>query len=119
MSIKRKQWLAVGVSGISMFLSPIFSNQVHAEDELTTLERIQEEGELRVGTVSYPPFSTILRDENGDLEWAGVDAEIAREIASDLGVELSIIENISSDANAIDLEDGSVDMIIGAVTENE
>jgi polar amino acid transport system substrate-binding protein len=53
------------------------------EPESPTLARAQERGFLYVGNVQEPPFSYV----NEEGEFAGIDADIARYIASELDVE--------------------------------
>jgi ABC-type amino acid transport substrate-binding protein len=58
-----------------------------------TLAEIQQRGTLRVGLdASFPPFETV--DGNGQI--VGLDVDIARAIAADLGVEAEFI-NIGFD----------------------
>jgi polar amino acid transport system substrate-binding protein len=58
-----------------------------------TLAEIQRRGTLRVGLdASFPPFETI--DENGQI--VGLDVDLARAIAADLGVEVELV-NIGFD----------------------
>ena len=57
------------------------------------LAEIQRRGTLRVGLdASFPPFETI--DEQGQI--VGLDVDLAREIAADLGVEVELV-NIGFD----------------------
>ncbi|MCB9076137.1 MAG: amino acid ABC transporter substrate-binding protein [Anaerolineaceae bacterium] len=58
-----------------------------------TLAEIRQRGTLRVGLdASFPPFETI--DEQGQI--IGLDVDIARAVAADLGVELELV-NIGFD----------------------
>lgn len=62
-------------------------------DDDGTLADIQARGTLRVGLdASFPPFEMI----NGNNEIVGLDADIARAIAADLGVEAEFV-NIGFD----------------------
>jgi len=58
-----------------------------------TLAEIRRRGTLRVGLdASFPPFETI--DEDNQI--VGLDVDIARAIAADIGVELELV-NIGFD----------------------
>jgi ABC-type amino acid transport substrate-binding protein len=62
-------------------------------DDDGTLADIQRRGTLRVGLdASFPPFEMV----NGNNEIVGLDADIARAIAADLGVEAEFV-NIGFD----------------------
>lgn len=61
-----------------------------------TLEKIKAAGKLVVGTsADYPPYEFhLLNDKDGDL--VGIDIDIARVIAEELGVELEVKDLIFS-----------------------
>ncbi len=70
---------------------------------------------LIVGTnAEFAPFEFI--GDDGSVQ--GIDAEIAAEIAKDLGVELEI-SNMSFDALLPALSSGKVDIVIAGMTVNE
>jgi len=69
------------------------------------------EGTLTMGTnAEFPPFEYVEGDQV-----VGVDAEIAAEIAADLGVEL-IISNMAFDSIIPALTSGQIDVGIAAMT---
>lgn len=81
----------------------------------SVLKKIKAKKELVVGTsADYPPleFTTSV---NGKTEYVGVDIELAKEVAKDLGVKL-VIKNMSFDSLLVALETGKVDMVISAMT---
>ncbi len=62
--------------------------QQQTEEEADLLDQVLEAGVLRVSSdANYAPQSFL--DDNG--EWTGFDVEVAREVASRLGVELELI----------------------------
>ena len=62
------------------------------EDASGTLAQIQRKGVLRVATdLSFAPFTFRDPEGKGDLQYAGVDIELARLIADRMGVELVIV----------------------------
>ncbi|MCR4941506.1 MAG: transporter substrate-binding domain-containing protein [Campylobacter sp.] len=70
---------------------------------------------LRVGTnAEYPPFEFI--DENRNI--TGFDMELARELATRVGVELDIL-NMSFDGLIPALKSGKIDVAISAMSATE
>lgn len=84
-------------------------------EEQDLLAKVQEEGTLVVGTEgTYPPFT--FHDETGEL--TGFDVEIAREVASRLGVEAEFLET-QWDAMFAGLDAERFDMVANQVGINE
>jgi ABC-type amino acid transport substrate-binding protein len=109
---------------ISVVPQAVFSNDSAAgpgavpEKEMPKLEKIKETGKLVVGTsADYPPYEFhLLGDHEGEL--VGIDIEIARVIAEELGVKLEIKDLIFSRIfNA--LEAGQIDMAIAGLSPTE
>jgi ABC-type amino acid transport substrate-binding protein len=76
-----------------------------------SLAEIQRRGALRVGLdASFPPFETV--DANGQI--VGLDVDIARAIAADLGVEAELV-NIGFDGLYDALLARRVDLIISGL----
>jgi glutamate transport system substrate-binding protein len=82
----------------------------------TTMGRIQEAGEIKIG-VKYdvPPFG-FQNPQTGDVE--GFDVDLGRAIAEALGVEPNFIEAISDNRIPF-LQDGTVDLILSTMTINQ
>ncbi|EDL63240.1 amino acid ABC transporter substrate-binding protein, partial [Bacillus sp. SG-1] len=81
------------------------------QEEQSLYEQIQENGELLIGTEgTYPPFT--FHDESGEL--TGFDVEIAREVASRLGVE-PVFKETQWDAMFEGLNSNRFDMIANQV----
>ncbi|WP_297815691.1 ABC transporter substrate-binding protein/permease [uncultured Lactobacillus sp.] len=79
------------------------------------LKNIKKSGKLVVGTsADYPPLEFTASD-NGKTRYVGVDIELTRQIAKDMGVKL-VIKNMSFDSLLVALETGKVDMVISAMT---
>jgi len=82
--------------------------RMHNRDQ--TWERVRKSGTLRVGMdAGVPPFAM---PGNGDIQ--GFDADLARDLASRLGVHVAII-NTPSDALYDALLTGRVDALIAAL----
>jgi polar amino acid transport system substrate-binding protein len=76
-----------------------------------TLAEVQRRGTLRVGLdASFPPFEMI----NGNDEIVGLDVDIARAIAADLGVEAQFV-NIGFDGLYDALLARRVDMVLSGL----
>lgn len=80
----------------------------------STLESIQEKGQLVVGTsADYPPFEWISI-EGGEENIIGADIDLAQKIADELGVEL-VIENMGFDGLIPSLKTNRVDILIAGM----
>lgn len=83
-----------------------------ADDQLDV---IKERGELRVGlSADYAPYE-FERTVNGKREYVGIDIELAKKIAKDLGVELKIV-NMQFDSLLGSLKTGKIDAIISGMS---
>jgi glutamate transport system substrate-binding protein len=82
----------------------------------STLGRIQEAGEIKIG-VKYdvPPFG-FQNPESGEIE--GFDVDLGRAVAEKLGVEPNFVEAISDNRIPF-LQDGTVDLILSTMTINQ
>jgi ABC-type amino acid transport substrate-binding protein len=81
----------------------------------TTMGRIQEAGEIKIG-VKYdvPPFG-FQNPQSGEVE--GFDVDLGRAVAEKLGVEPNFIEAISDNRIPF-LQDGTVDLVLSTMTIN-
>ena len=81
----------------------------------STLGRIQDAGEIKIG-VKYdvPPFG-FQNPQSGEVE--GFDVDLGRAIAEKLGVKPNFIEAISDNRIPF-LEDGTVDIVLSTMTIN-
>ncbi len=88
------------------------------EKKISKLEKIKASGKLVVGTsADYPPYEFhLLSDEDGEL--VGIDIDIAKVIASELGVQLEIKDLIFSRIFKT-LETGQIDMAIAGLSPTE
>lgn len=72
---------------------------------------IQEKGTLVVGITDFEPMD--YKDENG--EWIGFDADLARALAEELGVEIQFVE-IDWDNKIFELDSKSIDVVWNGMT---
>lgn len=86
--------------------------------EMSKLEKIKASGTLVVGTsADYPPYEFhLLSDEEGEL--VGIDIDIAKVIARELGVQLEIKDLIFSRIFK-SLESGQIDLAIAGLSPTE
>jgi polar amino acid transport system substrate-binding protein len=83
-----------------------------AAGEDTSLQRIQDNGELVLGLDdSCPPMG--FRGEDGDI--VGFDIDLATEVADRMGVDLRL-QPIDWDSNILDLNSGDIDVIWNGMT---
>jgi glutamate transport system substrate-binding protein len=84
--------------------------------EDTTMGRIQQAGEIKIG-VKYdvPPFG-FKNPQNDEIE--GFDVDLGQAIADKLGVEPNFVEAISDNRIPF-LEDGTVDLVLSTMTINK
>lgn len=89
-----------------------------AANAQSTLESIQEKGQLVVGTsADYPPFEWISIVD-GKEEIIGADIDLAQKIADELGVEL-VVENMAFDGLIPSLKSSRVDILIAGMGYTE
>lgn len=75
------------------------------------VEAIKANGKLIVGITDFAPMD--YKDDAG--EWIGFDADMAKEIASALGVEAEFVE-IDWDNKILELDNGSIDVVWNGMT---
>ncbi|MEE0748304.1 transporter substrate-binding domain-containing protein [Evtepia sp.] len=90
--------------------------QPAAEEEFTPAEGgdvayIQEKGTLVVGITEFEPMD--YKDENG--EWIGFDADMAKLVAEELGVEIQFTV-IDWDNKIMELESQNIDVVWNGMT---
>ena len=82
-----------------------------AADADSDLAYVQDKGTLVVGMTDFAPMD--YRDENG--EWIGFDADMAKEFAGYLGVDVEFLE-INWDNKLMELDTKGVDVIWNGMT---
>lgn len=106
-----------GIIGLLMALVTVlaigFTN--NQQVEATSLEDFKAKGVLVMGTApDYPPFE-FLAKVDGQQQPVGMDIEIGKQIAKDLGVKLKI-KQMDFDSLLVGLETGKIDMAISGLT---
>ena len=72
---------------------------------------IKEKGSLIVGITDFAPMD--YEDENG--EWIGFDADMARIVAEELGVEIEFVE-IDWNSKIMELDAKTIDVVWNGMT---
>lgn len=81
----------------------------------TSLARVKAKGTLVMGTSpNYPPYEFQI-NQHGQSKIVGMDVEIGKQIAKDLGVKL-VIKKLSFDSLLPALTTGKVDMILSGMS---
>jgi polar amino acid transport system substrate-binding protein len=107
---KALNWLIVLTSVV--FLSACAGKQTDSTAKAPVLNRIQQKGELVVGTAgSMPPLNMATKD--GRI--IGLEIDIARYIANEMGVSLRLETRAFNDLLPA-LDAGEVDMILSGMT---
>ncbi len=89
--------------------NPGTTNDDTAEE--SDLEYIKNKGTLIVGITDFAPMD--YKDDAG--EWIGFDADLAKAVAADLGVEVEFIE-IDWDNKILELDNKSIDVVWNGMT---
>ena len=75
------------------------------------VDYIKNKGTLIVGITDFAPMD--YKDENG--EWIGYDADLAKEVAKSLGVDVEFVE-IDWDNKILELQNKSIDVVWNGMT---
>ena len=76
---------------------------------------VQDKGTLVVGITDFAPMD--YQDGNG--EWIGFDADMAKLFAESLGVDAEFVEIANWDLKAVDLETKAIDVVWNGMTITE
>ncbi|KRN10519.1 ABC transporter substrate-binding protein/permease [Liquorilactobacillus mali] len=106
----KKIWITLVIL-IMMLLVPL--GKVNAASD-GYLQKIKDKGTLVVGTsADYPPYEFTVK-QSGKTTYVGLDIEIAKKFAKDLGVKLEI-KNMNFDSLLVALETHKVDAVISGM----
>jgi polar amino acid transport system substrate-binding protein len=103
------KWQLFALLAFILCLGTLTVQPVHAADD--SLQRVKDKGTLVMGnSPNYPPYEFTV-NENGKEHIVGMDIDLGKQIAKDLGVKL-VIKKMSFDSLLVALETGKVDMIL-------
>lgn len=106
----KKIWITLVVL-IMVLLVPL--GKVSASND-NYLQKVKDKGTLVVGTsADYPPYEFTVK-QSGKTNYVGLDIEIAKKFAKDLGVKLEI-KNMNFDSLLVALETHKVDAVISGM----
>ncbi|MFT9097054.1 MAG: ABC transporter substrate-binding protein/permease [Liquorilactobacillus sp.] len=106
----KKIWITLVIL-IMMLLVPL--GKVSASND-GYLQKVKDKGTLVVGTsADYPPYEFTVK-QSGKTSYVGLDIEIAKKFAKDLGVKLEI-KNMNFDSLLVALETHKVDAVISGM----
>lgn len=108
---KKKLGVLLGfIFALALTIMPM-TQSVHADDSLA---QVKAKGELVMGTSpDYPPYE-FEATVHGKSQIVGMDVEIGKKIAKDMGVKL-VIKKMSFDTLLTGLQTGKVDMVISGM----
>ncbi len=109
--MKMKKMFAM-MLGILMILSCFTACGGGADSDLAY---VKDKGTLVVGITDYAPMD--YKDENG--EWTGFDAEFARLVAQELGVDVEFFLIADWSKKVFELDSKNIDCIWNGMTINE
>ena len=90
-----------------------------ADDTNTDSNTEQTGGTLVLGTsADYAPYEFMYADDNGNMQYAGIDISAAQYIADEMGMELQV-ENMNFDYLLTSLAKGDYDMVMAAMEATE
>ena len=108
-------FVAVSTIAISMVGCGSSTKKEGTSSNTSALEAIKSKGKLVIGTsADFPPYefhSTV----DGKDEIIGIDIDIARQVAEDLGVQLEV-KDMDFDGLLVDLQSDKVDMVFSGMT---
>lgn len=108
--MKKLSFVFAAIFSALMILSLTQPQQPQAATD-DSLTRIQQKGTLIMGnSPNYPPYE-FTTNVNGKEKIVGMDIEIGKQIAKDLGVKL-VVKKMDFDSLLVALETGKVDMIL-------
>ncbi|MCK8617871.1 ABC transporter substrate-binding protein/permease [Fructobacillus sp. M158] len=101
-----------------VFFTMAFGMTGKASADDNSLLKIKEAGVLKVATSpDYPPFES-QTTINGQSQDVGLDIEVAKQIAKDLGVKLKIM-NMDFGSVLVAIQTGKADMAIAGLTPTD
>jgi ABC-type amino acid transport substrate-binding protein len=107
--------VAVSTIAISMVGCGSTAKKEDTNKNVSALQSIKSKGKLVIGTsADFPPYE-FHSTANGSDEIVGIDIDIAKQVAQDLGVELEV-KDMDFDGLLVDLQADKVDMVFSGMT---
>lgn len=110
---KTKHFLLTFLLSLFAVFSIVGAQQVSAADD--SLQKIKDKGTIVMGTSpDYAPYEFLV-NVGGKNQVEGMDVEVGRAIAKDLGVKLKV-KQMDFDQLLVGLETGKVDMVLSGMS---
>lgn len=107
-----KKLITVSLSlAMALSLAACGGSGKSADEDQTDMEYVKEKGILVVGITEFEPMD--YKDGNGD--WIGFDADMAKAFAKSLGVDVEFVE-IDWDNKALELDGKTIDCVWNGMT---
>ena len=107
-----KKLITVSLSlAMALSLAACGGSGKSADKDQTDMEYVKEKGTLVVGITEFEPMD--YKDGNGD--WIGFDADMAKAFAKSLGVDVEFVE-IDWDNKALELDGKTIDCVWNGMT---
>ena len=107
-----KKLITVSLSlAMALSLAACGGSGKSADEDQTDMEYVKEKGTLVVGITEFEPMD--YKDGNGD--WIGFDADMAKAFAKSLGVDVEFVE-IDWDNKALELDGKTIDCVWNGMT---
>ncbi|WP_026507719.1 transporter substrate-binding domain-containing protein [Butyrivibrio sp. MC2013] len=107
----KKKIVALAATLIMSAMLCACANKTQTSDSASDVEYIKNKGKLIVGITDFAPMD--YKNDNG--EWIGFDADMARKVADELGVEVEFVE-IDWDNKILELDNKSIDVVWNGMT---
>ncbi|MCR5747136.1 MAG: transporter substrate-binding domain-containing protein [Lachnospiraceae bacterium] len=100
----------LAIATVAIMMATVFTGCGKKASAESDMDYIKSKGNLVVGITDFAPMDY---QEGG--EWVGFDADLARKVAGDLGVEVQFVE-IDWDNKILELDNKSIDVVWNGMT---
>ena len=115
----KKAWRLIEALLVTVLMLTIVPQKTSAADKQEArtdnyLRNVKRKGELVMGTSpDFPPYE-FVKNVNGKSKVVGMDIEVGKKVARDMGVKL-VVRTMDFDSLLVALETGKVDMVISGM----
>ena len=110
----KKKMISVALAAILAF-STVALSGCGSSSSSSDVEDIKKNGKLVVGITDFAPMDY---KEEGSDDWVGFDADLARKVGEDLGVDVEFKE-IDWDNKLLELKNKSIDVVWNGMTQTD
>ncbi len=115
----KKAWRLIEALLVTVLMLTIVPQKTSAADKQEArtdnyLRNVKRKGELVMGTSpDFPPYE-FVKNVNGKSKVVGMDIEVGKKVARDMGVKL-VVRTMDFDSLLVALETGKIDMVISGM----